>query len=65
MAFMVHEKHGATNTGEVAAHEARGWKVSTVEEWIAQKNVVEEVKRRGRPPKVEISEPEETQESQE
>lgn len=35
MTFMTHPEHGATNTAEVAAHEALGWKVSTNAEWLA------------------------------
>lgn len=39
MPFMTHPIHGATNvgSGEVAAHEANGWKISTHEEWLAPK----------------------------
>lgn len=37
--FMTHPIHGATNvgSGEVEAHEANGWKISTHEEWLAPK----------------------------
>lgn len=64
MAFMTHEKHGATITNDVAGHEKNGWKVSTPEEWIAGKRdevVIDEQdqtehepmpKKRGRPFKV-------------
>ena len=37
MAFMIHPKHGATHTHDVAAHEAAGWKVSTYEAWLSSK----------------------------
>lgn len=39
MPFMTHPIHGATNvgSGEVEAHEANGWKISTHEEWMAPK----------------------------
>lgn len=39
MPFMTHPDHGATNvsSGEVEAHEAIGWKISTHAEWMALK----------------------------
>jgi len=61
MTFLVHPEHGVTNVSpaEVEEHEKNGWKVTTPEEWMAQKNAPAEepaeapVKRRGRPAKAE------------
>lgn len=65
MRFMTHPEHGADNVGDpdVASMEARGWKVTSRAEWMAQKVSSQDIQqdiakpaeqdsaRRGRPPK--------------
>lgn len=61
MNFMTHPEHGAHYAldGDVEPMKKQGWKISTPEEWVSEKsvvqpdeNVVTEPKKRGPKPKV-------------